>query len=219
MTTAHVRTDFKVEVSHRGLGYNLPQRLGRALWFPMLAMALMAFPAGVILGAVRANLIASGGSAATVEPLGQFSTAANFLGFAAVFAAISFAIARILGAFRVGGGQVQEAAGRMVQTLRMPTTAKLFILLMAMAMMTLIAAVVLHVIIGVAILGGSTFALSHATQWGLWLEGVRRMGIALYLLAFAFGLASIVTVLRFQAIRIRELAEEAPASPGEPIPA
>jgi hypothetical protein len=57
------------------------------------------------------------------------------IGFAAVFAAISFAIARILGAFRKGGGDVQEAAGTEVRTLKMPLTAKLFIAVMAMGMM------------------------------------------------------------------------------------
>lgn len=213
MATVRIRNDFDVEVSERALGYNLPQRLGRALWLPMLAMALMAFPAGVVLGAVRADAIATGGSEKTIAALGQFAPAASFLGFAAVFAAISFAIARILGAFRAGGGQVQEAAGHGVQTLRMPVTARIFIAVMGLAMMTLLGAVVLHAIVGASIAGDSAYALGHSTQWSFWLEGARRIGIALYLLAIAFGLASIITVLRFQAVRIRELPEEAPSRP------
>jgi hypothetical protein len=219
MATTRIRSDFDVEVSDRGLGYNLPQRVGRALWLPMLAMALMAFPAGVVLGAVRAGAIASGGSQKAVAALGQFAPAANFLGFAAVFAAISFAIARILGAFRVGGGQVQEAAGRRVQTLRMPWTGKVFLGVMAMAMMTLVGAVAVHAIVGAAIANGSSYALSHATQWSFWLEGVRRIGIALYLLAIGFGLATIITVIRFQSIRIGELADEAPVRGTDRLPA
>jgi hypothetical protein len=211
MATTRIRNDFDVEVSDRALGYNLPQRLGRALWLPMLAMALMAFPAGVVLGAIRANAIASGGSVKAIAALDQFAPAVNFLGFAAVFAAVSFAIARILGAFRVGGGQIQEAAGRKIQTLKMPVTARVFIGVMAMAMMTLIGAVVLHVIVGSAIANDSAYALGHAAQWSIWLEGARRIGIALYLLAISFGLASIITVLRFQSVRVRELAEEVPA--------
>jgi hypothetical protein len=210
MTTHAIRDDFHVEVSDRGLGPNLPQRLGRALWLPMLAMALMAFPAGVTLGAIRAHAIATGGSARTIAELGQFSIAANFLGFASVFAAISFAIARILGAFRIGGGRVQEAAGGPVQTLRMPWTAKVFLGLMAIAMMTLLGAVALHVAIGASIAGNSAYALGHVAQWGFWLEGARRIGIALYLLGIAFGLASIVTVIRFQSVRIGELVRVAP---------
>jgi len=141
------------------------------------------------------------------------------VGFAAVFAAISFAIARILGAFRVGGGQVQEAAGRKVETLKMPWTARVFLGVMAMAMMTLVGAVVLHVIVGAAIAGDSTYALSHTAQWSIWLEGARRIGIALYLLAISFGLASIITVLRFQSVRVRELAEEVPAEGTTRLPA
>ncbi len=219
MTTHAIRTDFDVEVSERGLGYNLPQRLGRALWLPMLGMALMAFPTGVVLSAIRAHAIATGGSARAVAELGQFSVAANFVGFASVFAAISFAVARILGAFRVGGGRVQEATGGPVQTLRMPWTARVFLGLMAMAMMTLLGAVALHVAIGASIAGGSAYALGHLAQWGFWLEGARRIGIALYLLGITFGLATIVTVIRFQSVRIGELVRVASPIVSERRPA
>jgi hypothetical protein len=34
------------------------------------------------------------------------------------------------------------------------------------------------------------------------------MGVALYLTGITFGLATIIEVLRFQAIRIREVAEQ-----------
>jgi len=125
-----------------------------------------------------------------------------------VFAAISFAIARILGELRVGGGEVQEAAGRKVETLETPATAKVFITGMAMPMMVLLAAVVLHVVAGAAIASGSAFALGKAAQWSIWLEAIRRFGVALYLASIASALATIITVLRFQAIGIRELPNE-----------
>jgi len=201
-------TGFRFDVTRRALGFNLPQRIGRRLWLPMLVMALMAFPAGVILAAIRANEIATGGSADTIAALGHFVPAVNFLGFASVFAAISFAIATILGEFRSGGGKVQEAAGRNVETLRMPGTAKLFLGFMAMGMMILLGAVALHVVAGTAIAGGSSYALGKTEQWAIWLEGIRRFGIATYLLGIAFGLSTIITVLRFQVVRIRELPEE-----------
>ena len=201
-------SEFRYTITDRAVGRNLPQRMGRALWLPMLAMALMAFPAGWVLAVIRAVTIAEAGSAKTVAALGQFVPAVNFLGFASVFAAISFAIARILGEFREGGGRFQEATGRQVETLRTPLTAKVFIGAMAMAMMVLLGAVVLHVVAGAAIAGGSSYALAKAEQWSIWLEGIRRFGVALYLLAIGFGLATIITVLRFQAIRIRELPEE-----------
>ena len=201
-------TAFRSTVSDRALGLNLPQRIGAKLWLPMLVMALMAFPVGVILAAIRANEVATDGAPDTIAALGHFVTAANFVGFASVFAAISFAIARILGEFRTGGGTIQEASGRRVKTLTMPATGKAFIGLMALAMMILLAAVVLHVIAGTAIAGGSASALSRSGQWAIWLEGARRFGVATYLLAIAFGLSTIITVLRFQAVRIRELPDE-----------
>lgn len=208
MTTS-IRSDFDVETSASAFGYNLPQRAGRLLWAPMLAMALMAFPAGLLIAGVRASILQQGGDAATVAALGQIGPAVMFVGFAAVFAAVSFAIARILGTLRQGGGSVQQAAGRTVQSLRMPLTAKAFIALMMMAMMLLIGAVIVHVIVGAAILGGDASTLASAETWAIRLEAVRRIGIVVYLVAIVLGLASIAEVLRFQAIRLRELPAEA----------
>ena len=201
------RSDYAVSVSGSAPGPNVPQRVGQALWLPMLAMAIMAFPIGLALGVVRAGMIGSGADAQLVAATGNFGTAAMFVGFASVFAAISFAIARILGVFRTGGGTVQEAAGTAVQTLRMPSTAKAFLALMMMAMMALVAAVIGHVIVGIGLASGD-LALAIGEQWAIWLEGVRRVGVATYLLAISLGLATIVVVLRFQTVRLRELPTE-----------
>lgn len=203
------RSDFNVELSARALTPNLPQRIGRLLWAPMLLMAVMAFPIGLAVAVGRANLVATGGDAVMIAALGHLGPAAMFVGFAAVFAAISFAIARILGVLRQGGGEVQEAAGRPVQTLRMPTTAWAFIGLMAMAMMVILAGVVGNAVVGASIASGSTEAFAKSESWAIWFEGVRRIGVALYLVAIALGLATIVQAVRFQAIRLREL----PAQP------
>ncbi len=208
MTTSP-RSDFNVELGDRSPGFNLPQRIGRLLWAPMLVMAVMAFPLGLVLSVARAGLIQDGGDPNAVVALGQLGPAAMFVGFAAVFAAISFAIARILGAFRVGGGSVQEASGRTVQTLRMLPIAKAFLGLMVMAMMILIGAVIAHVVIGLAVLSGNADALASAESSAIQLEAIRRMGVVLYLVSIALGLASIAEVLRFQAIRLRELPGEA----------
>lgn len=209
MATAatHASAEFAVERSKRSLGYNLPQKLGRRLWLPMFLMALMAFPVGVVLGIIRGDEISTGGSAETIEELRHVSAGFMAIGFASVFAAISFAIARILGAFRKGGGDVQEAAGTEVQTLKMPLTAKLFIAVMAMAMMALLAEAVLHFVFA-ADVSGSASSLDLSEDGAVVLDGVKRVGIASYLLAITLGLASIITVLRFQARRIRELAGE-----------
>ncbi len=205
-TTLSPRKDFNVEASDHNLGLNLPQTVGNKLWLPMFGMALMGFVVGSIIHVAKANAIATGASEATIASLGHTATGVMFIGFASVFAAIAFAIARILGEFRSGGGQVQEATHSGVQTLKMPPTAKAFIGLMAMGMMIILGAVVGHFVIAAQISGGSAEALATSEQWAVWLEGVRRFGVAVYLASISLGLATIVTVLQFQATRIRELA-------------
>lgn len=118
--------EFNVNITDRPLAPNLGQLLDGLLWLPMWLMAAMAFPIAFILAIVRANLLATASTvqqAATAAALGQYVTAAMFLGFASAFAAIVFAIARILGVLRTGGGQVQHTSGRRVVTLVMPGTA------------------------------------------------------------------------------------------------
>ena len=116
-------------------------------------------------------------------------------------------IARILGEFRVGGGMVQEATGRVVKTLKMPLTAKVFLLGMAMAMMTLVVASILHFVFA-ADISSTTASLEDAEQRFIVLEGVRRVGVAMFLFSVLLGLATIVQVLRFQSARMRELVAE-----------
>lgn len=204
--------DFDVTVGTRNPGTNLPQRMGRALWLPMFLMGIMAFPVAFVLAAIRGGLIASGTDAATVAALGQIVPGVQFIGFMSIFSAIVFAIARILGAFREGGGSVQESTGRRVLTLVMPGTAKAMILLMMMGMMMLLFAVVAHFVlagvVGGAVSDGDQATVRTVTSWATWLEGLRRFGVAVYLLSISLGLATIVTVIRLQSRRIRELASE-----------
>ena len=201
---ATASSDFAIEVSDKGLGYNKPQQMGRKLWAPMWAMAIMAFPIAFILGIVRSSAIASGEAESTIVALGHTTTGVMFIGFTAVFAAISFAIARILGEFRKGGGEIQELVGSDVRTLKMPPTVKIFILGMAMATMTLLIASIIHLVVAGQVPSGA-LSLVDAETAAINLEAVRRLGVAVYLVAITFGLATITRVLRFQAIRIREL--------------
>ncbi len=198
-------SDFAIDVSDKGLGYNKPQQMGRKLWAPMWVMAIMAFPIALILGIVRSNAIASGEAETTIAALGHATTGVMFIGFTAVFAAISFTIARILGEFRKGGGEVQQLVSSEVRTLKMPPTAKIFILGMAMAMMALLIASIVHLVVAGQVSSGS-LSLASAETAAINLEAVRRLGVAVYLVAITFGLATIIRVLRFQAIRLRELA-------------
>ena len=200
--------DFKVWASSKSLGFDLPQRIGRVLWFPMLAMALMSFVVAWIFGVIRADEIAGGGNPDTIAAQGHLVPAFMFLGFASVFAAISFAIARILGTFRNGGGEVQEAAqAHEVQTLSRPWTAWVFIGGMMMAMMAILLGVVIHFIAAGAIASDAA-RVARSDQWFAWAEAIRRLGIVMYLTSIAFGLATIIQILRFQSVRVRELPSE-----------
>ena len=205
---AAVTSDASFHSTDHALGRNLPQQAGRVLWLPMFLMALGFFTIGFIVGIVRANEIASSSpSADTIATLKHVGAAFMFLGFAAMFAAVSFAIARILGEFRVGGGMVQEATGRVVKTLKMPLTAKVFLLGMAMAMMTLVVASILHFVFA-ADISNTAASLEDAEQRFIVLEGVRRVGVAMFLFSVLLGLATIVQVLSFQSARMRELVAE-----------
>jgi len=205
--TTRTEDRYAVEVSFGAPDYNKPQKMGRRLWAPMFAMSLMAWPAALILAGLRASEIAGPSpDQVLVARLGQFVPAVMFIGFLSVFAAISFAIARILGVFRKGGGQVQEAAKRQVHTLRMPGSARVFMATMMMAMMLIAVAVVLHFVVAAAVGDWSTETVE---QWSIVLETVRRLGVAVYLVAIALGLGTIITVLRFQSRRTRELGSEA----------
>ncbi len=49
--------------------------------------------------------------------------------------------------------------------------------------------------------------LARAETWATWLEGLRRFAVGLYLVSIAFGLATIIKVIGFQTLRIKELAQ------------
>ncbi len=219
-TESLTQNEYDVIESDRAPDLETPQKMGRMLWGPMLLMAVMAFPIAVILGIVRATLIADGdpGDKDTIALLGQFVPAVMFIGFTAVLSSIVFAIARILGALRTGGGEIQEAAGVRVKTLVMPGTAKLMLMLMMMAMMGLVFAIVVHFVLGIvvadAINDGNTGREATVENWATWIEGLRRFSVAVYLASIALGLATIIRVLRFQAARVREMAQEKAASSG-----
>jgi hypothetical protein len=147
-------------------------------------------------------------TAANVEKLHQLAHGLTIGGLGFVLAGIAFAIARILGAFRKGGGDVQEAARRTVQVLKRPLTAYAFLGLMTMAMMAVLAAAALHIIWAIDV-HNTAASLHLSAQRFTALAGVERLGIGAFLTAITFGLATIIHVLRFQTKRIREL-------PGEP---
>ncbi len=199
------RTDgFKVVGSESGLGYNLPQRMGRRLWLPMFAMALMGWTVGFVLAVIEAGTDRA--SVDDLQTLGHLVPGFMFVGFLGVFAAINFAIARILGEFRNGGGEVQETAGTRVQTLKMPLTAKAMLAFMMMGMMIMAAGVVTNFVAAGAFDGTDPTDAIDSARAAAAASGLRRLGVVTYLTGITFGLATIIEVLRFQATRIREVA-------------
>ncbi len=196
-------SEYRIDTS--ASGPQLPHRLGKIRWGPLLVTAVVAFGVAFGIGLERAGAL-NAGNATSAEALRHLGAGVMFIGFASVLAAISFAIARILGVFRDGGVRVQTAARATVQSLATPRTARAFILLMAVAMMAVLGGSVAHLVVGAQIAAGSAAALAGSdTTFLLW-EGVRRMGVATYLVAITFGLATIVTVLRFQSHRLVELS-------------
>lgn len=113
---------------------------------------------------------------------------------------------RRMGAFRKGGGEVQETVGADVVTLKMPPTARLSLLGMMMAMMAILIASIVTLEWAASVSGGSV-TVAASEEAFIVLEAVRRIGVAVYLVASTFGLATITKVPRFQAIRVRELTQ------------
>jgi hypothetical protein len=200
----HRDDTFHTVGSEHSLGENLPQRAGGRLWLPMFVLALMGWTVGMALAIIEATTDRS--EAGTLQDLSHLVPGFMFIGFLGVFSAITLAVARILGAFRRGGGDVQETSGAEVQTLQMPGTAKLMLALMAMGMMVMGAGIVTHFIAAGSFDGVTPADITDSAAWAAAATGLRRMGVALYLTGIAFGLGTIIEVLRFQAIRIREVA-------------
>ncbi len=195
---------FDVVGSEASLGINLPQQMGRKLWLPMFAMAFMGWAVGFVLAIVEAGT--DRGEVDNLQTLSHLVPAFMFIGFLGVFAAISLAIARILGEFRSGGGMVQEAAGAPVQTLKMPLTAKAMLGFMMMGMMVMAAGIVTNFVAAGAFDGTNPADIIDSARYGAAGAGLRRLGTVIYLTGITFGLATIIEVLRFQAIRISEVA-------------
>ena len=197
---------FQTVTTTSSLGYNFPQRVAQKLWLPMFAMAFVGWSAGMVLAVVEATTDRT--DTATLQDLSHLVPAFMFVGFLGVFSSITFAVARILGTFRRGGGEVQQSAGAPVQTLTMPGTAKAMLGFMAMGMMVMLAGVIVNFVAAGSFGVSEASDITDSSAWAAAASGLRRMGVALYLTGIAFGLGTIIEVLRFQAIRIGEVARQ-----------
>ena len=205
-------------------GLTLPQTVGGRLWGPATVMGLLLVATAFALAATRSQMSVDLSEEftpvrkANLEVLGQLIPGFMFLGLGMIFAGISFAIARILGIFRTGGGVVQQGIGKGIKTPLRPVTVMIFLAGMMMAMMVLVFTFVGHIYaatqahdawinatsVGIA---GNEAALGRAETWGTWLEGLQRFAVGLYLASIAFGLATIIKAIGFITLRMRELTE------------
>ena len=204
-------------------GLTLPQTIGGRLWAPATVMGLALVATAFALAATRSQMSVDLSEEftpvrkANLEVLGQLIPGFMFLGLGMIFAGISFAIARILGIFRTGGGVVQQGMGKGIKTPVSPLTQVIFLVGMMMAMMILIFTFAVHIYAAVQAHGAWINAtgpsgpdaafLGRAETWGTWLEGLRRFAVGLYLASIAFGLATIIKVIGFFTLRMRELTQ------------
>ena len=170
-------------------------RMARTMWFPMIVMGPMFVAAGVVTSFVWSNNIGTQtglGASAWTQGL-------QFLGEGLVLAGISFLLGSILGSLREGGGDVQQALGLNVTTLKMPSTAKAFVALMATGLM------ISMIQFGLYLYTISFDTAADVAIWWSWLGPFRELGLALLLAGIVLALATIANVLGFQFSRIRSI--------------
>jgi hypothetical protein len=176
-------------------------KMAKTLWAPMLAMGYMLVVVGLVAAIIAAVNVGTDQSTATGA--WAWAQGLQFLGEAFVLAGISFLLATILRGLRQGGGQVQQALGIPVLTLKMPATAKGGIALMVSGVMLGIVQLIGYITV-------TTFETSaeSAVRVGAWfaaLGPLRELSLGLLLAGIVLFLATIGTVLQFQFWRIRSI--------------
>ncbi len=173
-------------------------RMAERMWLPVLAMGAMALTVGLLLGLWTSSL--AGGTEA-FRVASAWSQGTLFLGEGLLLSGISFLLGTILSSLRRGGGEVQQALGVDVQTLKMPGTAKAFIALMALGMMAAIAQFALYGIAASVAGDPASYAV-----WVSWLGPFREVALGVLLAGIVLALATIAKALGFQFHRVRQLA-------------
>ena len=144
------------------------------------------------------------------------------MGLGFMLGGITFLLATILGNLRVAGGRVQRALGADQVVIKEPMSGSLFPMLM-MGMMILVAALGVSIwlatqsfdywnnsiatVLNPAAAGSDTLRdLGVIEATAAWLTPLRFVGMAFLFSGIALALVTIVSVLRFQAARLVELA-------------
>lgn len=172
-------------------------RMAQTLWIPMLVMGAMALGIGLIVGFV--NAAADVGSESFFEA-SAWTQGLLFLGEGLLLSGISFLLGTILASLRQAGGETQESLGLPVHTLKMPASAKAFIVLMATGMMMAIAQFVLYIVAASKAAEPTSFA-----AWSAWLGPFRETALGLLLAGIVLALFAISKVLAFQFGRLTQI--------------
>lgn len=200
MTTATLsRVGLDLALPREAEGFDMPA-VARRMWRPMLAMGLMAVAAGVVTGIVQATL----DRPLHVAQVAAWNPGLLFLGVGLLLGAVTFLLATILGELRDGGTTVQKALGEHALILKRPLTGKLFPPVMMMGLMTLLAALAVGFLEAARLDTNPSSAADIAT----WVGPLRFAGVALLFTGVSLALVTIARSLRFQASRIRQIADE-----------
>ena len=235
MATATVSNEIQIASDQLPVRVTGMQSMASKMWIPFIGMGFMIVVVAFIIGLVNSSAASdyftaskamreaaqAGSDLATqkafIESTKIWLPAFKFLGLGMILGGVTFLLATILGALRVGGGRVQEALGIDVRIIKPPMTAKVFPMVMMMGMMVLIASLVISIPIAVLAydywnhsitdqLNPSTTGLlsdlGTINAVTLWLEPFKFVGIALLLTSIGLGLATIVRALRWQAERL-----------------
>lgn len=194
--TGDIQTEYGPGVATASVPPPLPiHRMARVLWLPMLIMGAMAVAIGAVLAFIQVGI----DDGRDFIRLSAYTQGLQFMGEGLVLSGISFLLGTILASLRSGGGEVQEALGVTVKTLKMPLSAKVFVALMAMGMMLSIVQFVLYIIAA---------EVDSPAAWFAWLGPLRELALGLLLAGIVLALYTIGTVLGFQFSRLRELVVE-----------
>jgi len=216
------------------------QAMASKMWKPFIAMGFMVVVAALIIGVIvsvtaadyfsfskLAREAATAGSDLATEKAFIESTKAwlptfKFLGVGMIVGGVTFLLATILGALRVGGGKVQQALGETVRMPKPPITAKLFPIFMMMGIMILMASLIIGIVLAVisagywnhsiatelnpAVQGSQLLStLSTITSIQMWLAPLKFVGMATLFVGVGMALATIVSVLRWQSNRLWDM--------------
>ena len=246
-TIARTRNEVVFGRKHLPVNVTGMQSMAGKMWIPFIAMGFMIVAVSLIVGLVVSataadyftaskevrEAAAKGSDLATqrafIEATKAWLPSFKFLGLGMLLGGVTFLLATILGALRVGGGRVQEALGVEVKLIRPPVTARIFPAVMMMGTMVLMVAVVIGIFLATQTYGywnhsiatelnpagAGSFLLAELGTINaikLWLEPLKFVGIALLLSGIALllsgiglALATIVRVLRWQANRLWEI--------------